>query len=91
MSCRQIWSQKEVQWQWQPSNFHNVMFWGEAFPGLGGSGYRRFDSGWCFISIRWRKEERRKEKKKRKIAMKRDGFPGARPALQDVPWVAAVR
>jgi hypothetical protein len=65
------------------------MAWG-SLPQARGSGCQRFDSGWCFISASWRKENRRKGGKK-KITMGKEGFPGAGLTLLAVQQVATVR
>jgi hypothetical protein len=50
MSLRQVWSWWRQLWQrLQLPSFVCVMCCGEAFHGLE---CQRFDSGWCFISVK---------------------------------------
>jgi hypothetical protein len=72
---------------------YNVLW--RIFPQARVAGCLMFVSGWCFIAAmdeeKRRKEKRKERKKRKKIAVGKEGFPVAGPALMAVQQVAAIR
>jgi hypothetical protein len=73
-------------------NFLSTTWCGEAFQGLGIQDVESLILvGALFLLVGGRRRERKKKEKRKKIAMVKEGFLWARPALLAVQQVAVVR